>query len=90
MDLLAVLAQPQEVCSEGTLGLVGVSIGLLSLLLLRGCWGTTTDSDEFTSLEEFAEVDHAGIEFDGTTKPCIGVINVGSDGVLEGIVEGNP
>lgn len=90
MDLLAVLTQPQEVGSERTLGLVGVSLDPLSLLLLGSCRRATTDSNKFASLEEFAEVDHAGIEVDGTTKPCIGVINVGGDGVLEGIVKGNP
>ena len=91
MDLLAVLTQPQEVGSEGTLGLVGVSgLSLLSLLLLGSCRRTTTNSDEFASLEECAEVDHAGVEGDSTTKPCIGMINVGGDGILEGIVKGDP
>lgn len=90
MDLLAVLAQPQEVGGEWTLGLVRISLSLLSLLLLRSCRRASTDGNELASLEESTEVDHAGIQFDGATKPCIRVINVGGDGVLEGIVEGDP
>lgn len=91
MDLLTVLTQPQEVGGEGTLGLVGISgLSLLSLLLLGSSRGTTTNGDEFTSLEECAEVHHAGVELDGATKPCIGVINVGGSGILKGVLEGDP
>jgi hypothetical protein len=91
VDLLAVLTQPEEVGGQGTLGLVGVSgLSLLSLLFLGSCRRTTTDGDEFTRLEECAEVHHAGVEVDGTTEPSIGVINVGGGGIVKGILEGDP
>ena len=91
VNLLAVLAQPQEVSGQGTLGLVGISrLSLLSLLLLRSGRRTTANGDEFARLEECAEVHHAGIEVDGAAEPCIGVINVGSGGVVKGILKSDP
>jgi len=91
VDLLAVLTQPQEVGGEGTLGLVGVSgLSLLSLLLLGSSRRATTNGDEFTRLEECAEVHHAGIEVDGATEPCIGVVNIGGSGILKGLLKSDP
>jgi hypothetical protein len=91
VDLLAVLTQPQKVSGQGTLGLVGVSgLSLLSLLLLGSSGRTTTNGDEFTRLEECAEVHHAGVEVDGAAEPGIGVINVGGGGIVEGVLEGDP
>jgi hypothetical protein len=91
VDLLAVLAEPEEVGGQGTLGLVGVSgLSLLSLLLLGSSRRTTTDGDEFARLEECAEVHHAGVEVDGAAEPGIGVINVGGSSIVKGVLEGNP
>jgi hypothetical protein len=91
VDLLAVLTEPQEIGSEGTLGLVRVSrLSLLSHLLLGSSGRTTANGDEFARLEECAEVHHAGVEIDGTTEPSIGVINVGGGGIVEGVLEGDP
>jgi hypothetical protein len=91
VDLLAVLAQPQEVSGQGTLRLVGISrLSLLSLLLLGSSRRATANGDEFARLEECAEVHHAGVEVDGTAEPCIGVINVGSGGIVKGVLESDP
>ena len=91
MDLLAVLTQPQEVSSQGTLGLVWVSgLSLLSLLLFGSSRRTAADSNEFARLEECAEVHHVGVEVDGAAEPSIGVINVGGGGIVKGVLEGDP
>lgn len=91
MNLLAVLAQPQKVGCQGTLGLVGVSrLGLLSLLLLWCCGRATTNSDEFAGLDECAEVHLAGVKVDISAEDSIGVVNVCAGGILEGVLERDP
>lgn len=91
MDLLAVLAQPQKVGCQGTLGLVGVSrLGLLSLLLLWCCGRATANSDEFAGLNECAEVHLARVEVDIAAEDSVGVVNVCAGGILEGVLERDP
>lgn len=89
MNLLAVLAQPQQVGGQGSLGLIGILGSCLSLLLLGNFVGLA-DADEAAALQELGQVELARVEVDGAAEDGIGVVDVCAGGSLERVLKGDP
>ena len=91
MDLLAVLAQPEQVGSQRSSRRIGILWCHLSLLLLASLsLSSTAYCDKRAGLQELAKVELVDVERGSTAEDGIGVVDVCASSCLERVLQSDP